>query len=86
MTRLRGLLGSVAAAAWLAANDLAFIRADGDERMLVVANLSRFAQYVDLDLSAFRGAVPGIATGAIIRKPYSPCRWKRSKAASTRWP
>ncbi len=37
---------------------LAFIRAFDDERILVVANLSRFAQYVELDLSQYRGAVP----------------------------
>jgi maltose alpha-D-glucosyltransferase/alpha-amylase len=37
---------------------LAFIRAFEDERILVVANLSRFAQYVELDLSPYRGATP----------------------------
>lgn len=37
---------------------LAFLRSHGEERILVVANLSRFAQYVELDLSAHRGAVP----------------------------
>jgi maltose alpha-D-glucosyltransferase/alpha-amylase len=37
---------------------LAFIRRYGDERILVVANLSRFAQYVELDLSEFKGLVP----------------------------
>jgi maltose alpha-D-glucosyltransferase/alpha-amylase len=37
---------------------LAFIRRYQDEAMLVIANLSRFAQYVELDLSAFRGMVP----------------------------
>lgn len=37
---------------------LAFIREYGDERILVVANLSRFVQYVELDLSAFAGIVP----------------------------
>jgi maltose alpha-D-glucosyltransferase / alpha-amylase len=37
---------------------LAFIRAFEDERILVVANLSRFAQYVELDLSQYRGATP----------------------------
>jgi maltose alpha-D-glucosyltransferase/alpha-amylase len=35
-----------------------FVRAYGDERILVVANLSRFVQYVELDLSAYRGFVP----------------------------
>jgi maltose alpha-D-glucosyltransferase/alpha-amylase len=37
---------------------LAFVRRYRDERILVVANLSRFAQYVELDLSAFQGMVP----------------------------
>jgi maltose alpha-D-glucosyltransferase/alpha-amylase len=37
---------------------LAFFRVDGDERILVVANLSRTAQYVELDLAAHHGAVP----------------------------
>ena len=34
---------------------LAFIRSYEDERVLVVANLSRFTQYVELDLSAYEG-------------------------------
>jgi len=37
---------------------LAFIRRHEDERILVVANLSRYAQFVELDLSAFREMVP----------------------------
>ncbi len=37
---------------------LAFIRQLGDERVLVVANLSRFAQCCELDLSQFNGSVP----------------------------
>ncbi len=37
---------------------LAFIRRYQDECMLVVANLSRFIQFVELDLSAFRGMIP----------------------------
>jgi maltose alpha-D-glucosyltransferase / alpha-amylase len=37
---------------------LAFLRCYGDETVLVVANLSRFAQYVSLDLSPFRDHVP----------------------------
>ncbi|WP_438007779.1 maltose alpha-D-glucosyltransferase [Sorangium sp. So ce321] len=37
---------------------LAFIRAHGDERLLVVANLSRYAQHVELDLTRFSGMVP----------------------------
>ncbi len=37
---------------------LAFIREYEDERVLVVANLSRFAQGVELDLSEYRAMVP----------------------------
>ncbi|MFZ0704397.1 MAG: maltose alpha-D-glucosyltransferase [Candidatus Korobacteraceae bacterium] len=37
---------------------LAFIRQYEDERVLVVANLSRFAQSCELDLSQFNGRVP----------------------------
>jgi maltose alpha-D-glucosyltransferase / alpha-amylase len=37
---------------------LTFFRSYEDERILVVANLSRNAQYVELDLSAFNGQVP----------------------------
>ena len=43
---------------------LAFIRDNGDERILVVSNLSRSVQYVELDLAAFRGHVPVEMTGA----------------------
>jgi maltose alpha-D-glucosyltransferase / alpha-amylase len=37
---------------------LAFTRTFEDEKILVVANLSRFAQGVELDLSGYRGLVP----------------------------
>jgi maltose alpha-D-glucosyltransferase/alpha-amylase len=37
---------------------LAFVRRHGDERVLVLANLSRYVQYVELDLSAHAGLVP----------------------------
>jgi len=37
---------------------LTFFRTFQDERILVVANLSRQAQYVELDLSEYRGMVP----------------------------
>ncbi len=37
---------------------LAFVRQWEDERILVVANLSRFAQAVELDLADFQGTVP----------------------------
>ena len=37
---------------------LAFVRSHEDETVLVVANLSRFAQHVELDLAGFGGLVP----------------------------
>ena len=37
---------------------LAFVRRYENETMLVVANLSRFVQYVQLDMSAYKGTVP----------------------------
>ena len=37
---------------------LAFLRTLGDERVLVVANLSRTPQYVELDLAEHQGKVP----------------------------
>ncbi len=37
---------------------LAFVRRHGDEILLVVANLSRYVQHVDLDLSAYGGRIP----------------------------
>jgi maltose alpha-D-glucosyltransferase/alpha-amylase len=37
---------------------LAFVRQFGDEKLLVVANLSRFTQYVELDLANFQGSIP----------------------------
>jgi maltose alpha-D-glucosyltransferase/alpha-amylase len=37
---------------------LAYLRAQDSTTILCVANLSRFAQYVELDLSAFSGRVP----------------------------
>jgi len=37
---------------------LAFVRTHGEERILVVANLSRFSQFVQLDLTPFKGLVP----------------------------
>ena len=37
---------------------LAFVREYEDERVLVVANLSRFVQYVQLDLKEYAGVVP----------------------------
>src|SRR3954447_5525987 len=37
---------------------VAFVREYDGERILVVANMSRFVQYADLDLSAYKGLVP----------------------------
>ncbi len=48
---------------------LAFVRRYQDECVLVVANLSRFIQYVELDLSEFRGMVPIEVLG---RTPFPP--------------
>ncbi len=48
---------------------LAYVRADEDEAILCVANVSRTAQAVDLDLSQFKGAVPVELVG---RAPFPP--------------
>ncbi len=54
---------------------LAFVRRHGTETILVVANLSRFAQPAELDLAAFKDAVPVELFGRtefppITDKPY----------------
>ena len=54
---------------------LAYIRCFGAEQVLCVANLSRFAQPVDLDLSKLEGMTPVEMLGyvefpAIDRQPY----------------
>jgi maltose alpha-D-glucosyltransferase / alpha-amylase len=54
---------------------LAYLRQDGDEQVLCVANLSRFAQPVDLDLSSLEGSIPVEMLGyvefpPIQRQPY----------------
>jgi maltose alpha-D-glucosyltransferase/alpha-amylase len=54
---------------------LAYLRKFDDEQILCIANLSRFAQPVDLDLSALEGAVPVEMLGyvefpPIGRQPY----------------
>jgi maltose alpha-D-glucosyltransferase/alpha-amylase len=54
---------------------LAFVRHDADQRVLVVANLSRQAQSVHLDLHDYRGAVPvelfgGMAFPQVPDTPY----------------
>ncbi len=48
---------------------LAFVRSYEDERILVVANLSRFVQYTELDLSTFKSMVPIELFG---RNPFPP--------------
>src|SRR5687768_15998266 len=48
---------------------LAYIRRHDDERILCVANLSRQAQAVELDLAEFRGAVPIELTGGAAFPP-----------------
>jgi len=55
---------------------LAFVRRYGDETLLVVANLARYAQWARLDLSAFDGLVPVELFGSIefppiTRDPYT---------------
>ena len=42
---------------------LAFLRCDGEQQMLVVANLSRFVQHAEIDLTARAGLVPREAFG-----------------------
>jgi len=54
---------------------LAFVRQYGDEQVLVVANLSRFAQCAELDLASRQGSVPVEVYGrakfpAITENPY----------------
>jgi maltose alpha-D-glucosyltransferase/alpha-amylase len=54
---------------------LAYLRREGDEQVLCVANLSRFAQPVDLDLSKLEGMLPIEMLGyvefpAITQQPY----------------
>ncbi len=54
---------------------LSFIRRFEDERILVIANLSRFAQGVSIDLSEFKGMVPiemfgRVELPAISGEPY----------------
>jgi maltose alpha-D-glucosyltransferase / alpha-amylase len=54
---------------------LAFVRRFEREQVLIVANLSRFAQYVELDLSALRETIPVEAFGgtyfpAVGERPY----------------
>ena len=54
---------------------LSYLRTQGERRVLVVANLSRFPQYVELDLAALEGLVPvemfsNVRFPAIGKAPY----------------
>ena len=48
---------------------LSFVRVTDDETLLVVANLSRFVEFVELDLSAWKGMV---AVELFGKKPFPP--------------
>ncbi|MDH3212733.1 MAG: maltose alpha-D-glucosyltransferase [Myxococcales bacterium] len=48
---------------------LVFVRSHEDERILVVANLSRFVEYVEIDLSAYKGMVAVEVFGG---RPFPP--------------
>jgi len=55
---------------------LAFLRRNGEENILVVANLSRFVQHVELDLARLQGSVPVEMFGQnrfprVGKQPYS---------------
>jgi maltose alpha-D-glucosyltransferase/alpha-amylase len=54
---------------------LAFIRRMDDEVVLVVANLSRLVQFVELDLSAFQGLVPVELFGRSELPPVGAARY-----------
>ena len=73
---------------------LAYIREYGEERILVVANLSRFVQPVELDLAKFKGQVPHetfgrVAFPMITEGPYfltlapSSCIWFQLEAETS---
>jgi maltose alpha-D-glucosyltransferase/alpha-amylase len=54
---------------------LAYLRSDGEQTVLVVANLSRFSQPVQLDLRRFKGSIPieligEISFPAVRDEPY----------------
>jgi maltose alpha-D-glucosyltransferase / alpha-amylase len=51
---------------------LAFVRRHEDETILVVANLSRFTQFVELDLSGFIGMIPVEVFGRTEFPPIGP--------------
>jgi len=54
---------------------LSFVRIYGEEKILVVANLSRYVQYVELDLAKYKGTTPVELFGRtafppIVDRPY----------------
>jgi maltose alpha-D-glucosyltransferase / alpha-amylase len=51
---------------------LAFVRRHEEETVLVIANLSRYTQFVEIDLSAFVGMVPVEAFGRTEFPPIGP--------------
>jgi maltose alpha-D-glucosyltransferase/alpha-amylase len=59
---------------------LAFVRADGAQRILVVANLSRHAQSAALDLAEYRGAVPVELSGGVAFPQIGDGPWHVSLA------
>jgi len=48
---------------------LAFLREDGEDRMLCVNNLSKYPQPVELDLSRFKGMSPVECRGQVVFPP-----------------
>jgi maltose alpha-D-glucosyltransferase/alpha-amylase len=59
---------------------LAFVRSHGDEHILVVANLSRFAQHAELDLAAWKAHVPLELFGRSRFPPVGDARYPLSLA------
>ncbi len=67
---------------------LAFIRQFGDETLLIVANLSRFAQCVELDLASRQGMRARSRSSDEPSFPPSPriltcCRWARMRSTGS---
>ncbi len=57
---------------------LAFVRGDGEQRLLVVANLSRFVQSAGLDLARLRGTTPVELFGGSRFPPIGSGRYRLS--------
>lgn len=66
----------------------AFVRTLEGDSVLVVVNFSRFVQYVELDLSEFRGARPRELIGGARSRPSvpSPTPWPWDRIPSTGCP